>query len=94
MKMKLKDYLPNQSSLKHYAFANIVTNLMVLVNLGFWMGCFSSLLLQFIIEINQFKNSKLSFKTYMKMYKIDTIWDTVFAILGIFISIVNVLPWV
>ena len=76
-------YIPNQSSLKHYAITNIFVSFCILFNFGFIMGIISGLAVQYIIEVNQYKNSKMKFKDYFKKYGIDLIWDCIFAICGI-----------
>lgn len=77
----------------HYASTNIITNIMVIFNAGFWTGAFFSIITQFTIELNQFRISKLSIKEYIKLKGIDTIWDTIFAIAGIFATLINALKW-
>lgn len=102
--IKLKKYLPNLTSLRHYAGTNILTNIMVLLNLGFWMGAFLSILFQFAIEANQYSmfmakrnTENLPYSTisdYIKIKGIDCIWDTIFALLGIFATLINALKWI
>lgn len=88
-----KKWLPNLSSLKHYAATNIITNLLVVLNAGFWMGAWTSFILQMTVEVNQYRNSKLPLKEYMKKHGADAIWDTVFALAGIFTTLINALKW-
>lgn len=90
---KIKKYLPNVSNLKHYASTNIITNIMVMMKFGFWMGVWCSIVLQLNVERNQWRASRLPFKEYMKIHGVDTFWDTVAAILGVAATLVNALKW-
>ncbi len=92
--MSIKKYLPNKTSLMHYAGTNILTNIMVIVNAGFWMGFICSMILQVTVELNQFSMSGLNPKEYFKKKGIDTIWDTIFAIAGVFATLINAIVWI
>jgi len=98
----LKKYLPNTTSLKHYAGTNIITNVMVILNFGFWMGLFISVIAQITVELNQCKifierERDKGFRVlpmqYIKLKGIDCIWDTIFALLGIFSTLICVTNW-
>lgn len=94
--MIFKKYLPNTSSLKHYAGTNIITNLMIILNIGFFMGFYASFLLQLVVEINQYRiaknDSNVMFNEYWLRKRYDIIWDCIFAILGCFATLIIAIP--
>lgn len=88
--------MPNFSALKHYGMTNILTKVLMILGLGFWMAFAVSMLVQWVIEYNQRRIwlkeyydphvTGYSLQYYQQLwqerYLGDALWDTVAAVAG------------